>query len=269
MVEQMASLRESQQWVTAYSQWTARHRELMLQLSRQREVTRQILSVGRNFQPLLEAGRQAQRLASTIATAPTLSFYPPSELAEVEELPEEPPTARGKELAAKLRGVPPGRAGWFQYQDLCEEILNHCLVPPLMECQPQSPTSGGLHIRDLIFHIPFDTEGFWLALQSRFDSIAVIVECKNYTNALSPNQVVISSKYLGRKRLGRFGIIASRVGLSVNALKQQRQLWIEEDKFILSLTDRHLLKMLELRDKSEAPSKVIDAEMRRFLEGLE
>jgi hypothetical protein len=80
-------------------------------------------------------------------------------------------------------------------------------------------------------------------------SLAVIVECKNYGKELPANQVVITSKYFGPKRLGNFGIILTRKGLSSSAKAEQKRLWSEESKMILCLNDADLTKMLELKEQ--------------------
>jgi hypothetical protein len=90
----------------------------------------------------------------------------------------------------------------------------------------------------------------------------VIVECKNYAEPLQANQVTITSKYLGAKRMGLFGIIVCRKGFAESARKEQERLWMEEEKMIICLEDNDLLKMLELRETGEDPTKVIDSEIR-------
>jgi hypothetical protein len=92
----------------------------------------------------------------------------------------------------------------------------------------------------------------------------LIVECKNYSASLGPNQVVITSKYFGEKRLGLFGIIACRKGLSESARREQERLWVDEGKMILALTDDDLNNLLSLKETGEDPLKVIDNAIRLF-----
>lgn len=258
-----------QEIAQSYGNWIKLQQELLSWVAREHETVRQFLTVGRNIEPLLEAGRQAERMAAMLANYTALSYYPASELELAETPPEEPIDEEGQTLASRLTKVPPGQAGWYEYQDVCEDILNYCLAPPLIESTRQSPTSGRLQVRDLLLHIPHEAEGLWRHISSRFEATAIIVECKNYTNELRSNQVVITSKYLGAKRLGRFGMIISRKGLGSGGKREQTRLWLEDDKLILSLTDQDLRKMLELKGAGEDPGKVIDSKLRRFLEGLE
>ena len=129
-------------------------------------------------------------------------------------------------------------------------------------------TSGGLQIRDLLLHIPFDIGEFWSWLRFKFNSSALIVECKNYTQPLKPNQVVISNKYLGRKRLGQLGLVISRRGLGAGAKLEQKRIWNDENNLTVSLADEQLVRMLTLKDEAKDPALVVDAEIRRFLELL-
>jgi len=58
--------------------------------------------------------------------------------------------------------------------------------------------------------MPYDAGDFWFWIMLTYKSLALIVECKNYSVPLRPNQVMITSKYFGEKRLGLFGIIMCR-----------------------------------------------------------
>lgn len=159
---------------------------------------------------------------------------------------------------------------WKTYQDTCKDILSYSIVPPLLGPFEEASTesTGGTQRRDLIFNIPHDVGGFWQWVSIVHSSLSIIVECKNYGKYLPQNQVVITSKYLGRKRLGNLGIILTRKGLSKGAIAEQKRLWVEDEKLILCLTDEDLIKMLELKEHKEEPSKVIDEAVRSFRRSL-
>lgn len=159
---------------------------------------------------------------------------------------------------------------WRLYQKTCKDILLYSVVPPLLDPFEEEPTAstGGTQRRDLIFHIPHEVEGFWQWVSLAHHSLALIVECKNYGKDLPANQVIITSKYFGPKRLGNFGIILTRKGLSQGAIAEQKRLWVEDDKMILCLNDEDLTKMVELKEQKEEPSKVIDDAIRSFRQSL-
>jgi hypothetical protein len=106
--------------------------------------------------------------------------------------------------------------------------------------------------------------GFWEFIELGYKSLALIVDCKNYSDFLSPNQVTLTSKYLGERGLGMFGLIISRRGFSRSAEREQRRLWTIDGKMILSLIDADLIKMMSLKEEGDDPSKVIDNANRLF-----
>jgi hypothetical protein len=194
------------------------------------------------------------------------SYYPQPELEVIGKIYPKfrKPKGHVARLSRKLAKCEPGKEFWKEYQDVCCEILTHVLVPPLLEPTEESTTKGRDQRRDLIFHIPYDAGNFWSWIRMTYKSLALIVECKNYSASLGPNQVVITSKYFGEKRLGLFGIIACRKGLSESARREQERLWVDEGKMILALTDDDLNNLLSLKETGEDPLKVIDNAIRLF-----
>jgi len=217
----------------------------------------------------LQSFTEPTRILSRLVSNLTPLYFTYKELSTLEN-----PLVISKEsIAAKfierLKACPIGKEGWLVFQKLCEEILSHLFVPPLVGPYVESRTETGLHVRDLIFDIPYTISGFWGYIRDRFDSSAIIVECKNYSSPIGGNEIVIPSKYLGRNRLGRFGIILTRVSPSSSAIKEMKRLWVEENKLILCLTDAHLIQMLKLKEQGKEPEMVIDKSIHEFLRSLE
>ena len=101
-------------------------------------------------------------------------------------------------------------------------------------------------------------DGFWAYVKNAYSSLSLIVECKNYSDPIGPNAVVITSKYFGDKKLGTFGIILSRNGPKANCWRQQIQYWQDEGKMILCLSDEDLKDMITLKLKGKEPETVLD-----------
>ena len=219
----------------------------------------------RNFQPYLESARSVARLMSMS----TPIYFPSKEFLVLEKPIKVPKKSVAMKFIERLDACPKGKEGWSEYQDLCKEILVHLFVPPLMEPVEQSRTETGLHIRDLIFDIPYSINGFWAYVRDKFDASALIVECKNFSSPIEGNQIVISSKYLGKNKLGRFGIVFSRVDPAESAVKEAKGLWARHDELILCLTDAHLIRMLDLKERNVKPEIVIDDAIHQFLRVLE
>jgi len=61
----------------------------------------------------------------------------------------------------------------------------------------------------------------------------------------------------------------SRLEPTESAIKEVKRLWRDDKKLILCLTDAHLIKMLELKEKNKEPEIVIDNAIHEFLRVLE
>jgi hypothetical protein len=206
--------------------------------------------------------------AAKTARVHTSGFYPEIELDTLTTKPEIPPKSKAQELVERLKNCQPGQVHWREYEDVCKEILSYCLEPPLLPPEEQSVTADGLHKRDLIFHIPMDNlPGFWHYILTVYGR-AVIVDCKNYSHELKENEIVIASKYLGKKKLTKLGLLVTRAGLSEGGKKGQKERWEQEDKLLICLNDQDLIKMLELKEKEDEPWKVIDKGIVDFLKSL-
>jgi hypothetical protein len=197
----------------------------------------------------------------------SVSYYSKAELEPVKSPPEVPTLTEASKLLQNLQDCEPGKKHWKKYQDICKEILCYCLVPPLMEPLEQSGTRDGMHIRDIIFHIPHELGGFWTFIIDKF-GIALVIECKNYENLIDENQLLISSKYVGKHKLSRLGLVVTRKGLSNNGIKSQENIWKSDGKMLLCMDDKDITKMLQLKNDGDEPWKVIDKNMRDFMTSL-
>lgn len=213
---------------------------------------------------MVELGKVNQEMMRGIANL-TSGYFTLNEIKstyEIEE-PEENP------LIEKLKDCPPGIENWNLYQGTVREILEETLVPPLAPSSEESGTETGAQRRDIILPIPYDTSHFWNWIRISHSSIGVIVDTKNYSDELPGNQVVVFSKYLGERRIGLFGIIATRMGFDENARKEQARLWRDEGKMIVCLNDEDLKRMIALKEAGETPEIIIDEKIRGLRESLE
>jgi hypothetical protein len=197
----------------------------------------------------------------------SVGFYPENELQSVKSPPKLLKRTKESKFDSRLKECEPGKRDWKKFQDICEEILCHCLVPPLIQPLIQPETRDGLHIRDLIFNIPYELNGFWSLFLNKF-GLALIIECKNYASPVKENQLRISSKYVGEGKLTTLGILVTRKGLHRNGIKAQENIWKDDKKMILCMSDAHIKKMLQLKNEGDEPWKVIDSLIRDFLLSL-
>lgn len=161
-------------------------------------------------------------------------------------------------LISKLKGTPSGKADWYAYQQVCQEIISYCLVPPLVKPFVEATDEAGIHRRDIVYPIPGGIDGFWGFIQSVYSSTGVVVDAKNYGEKLPANQVVIVSKYFGEKKLGNFGIIISRKGLSVTAKKEQIDRWVHKGEMIVCLSDNDIEEMVRIKEGNGEPWNILN-----------
>lgn len=213
---------------------------------------------------------QLQKEISRKILEPTKSFYPPNELQVLKKPVKIPSETRAKKLSDKLKNCQPGKKHWGTFQEICGEILSYCFSPQLLEPFPQDETREGLHKRDYVYPFSQELRGFWKFVQTKFGmGLGVVVECKNYSNLLKENEVIITSKYLGPKKYTAFGLILTRKGLHNNGKKAIIKKWEENGIMILCLKDSDLLKMLELKGRDDEATKVIQNALDQFLRSLE
>jgi hypothetical protein len=116
----------------------------------------------------------------------------------------------------------------------------------------------------MIYQIPHDIPGFWAFVKTAHNALAVIVDAKNYTDILPKDQIVITSKYFGPKKLWNFGIVICRKRLNNSGKKEQADRWVHHDEMIVCLTDDDLEEMIGLKLAGEDAEYVIDHKIREL-----
>jgi hypothetical protein len=176
-------------------------------------------------------------------------------------------TSRATELCASLRGLPCGRGHWKEYERICTEILTFVFVPDLAAPDIQSRSDDGLDIIDAIFPIR-PNQSPWSLVRSEYRTRFAVAEFKNHCDPIGQVQVESIAQYLWRPAQRFFGLLVSRQQPGPQAIAQRRRKWLEEEKCIVLLTDDHLCEMLHLREASEQPFNVIDAQLEDFFRTL-
>jgi hypothetical protein len=166
-------------------------------------------------------------------------------------------------LVARLQNCKPGPDSAYEYQTLCIDILKYLFIPPMKDVHAQAARQDGHEVRDAVIHNEC-TSGFWWAVYNEFSARHIVVEFKNYTAAVRKSEVAQLRRYLGRKSLGRFGIILSRMPPSDSALTEQRDAYGENDIMILFLSDSDLVGMIRARANGGDPADVLRRHKNEF-----
>lgn len=163
-----------------------------------------------------------------------------------------------QELIKKLDECPEGNEGWKEYEDICVEILKYIFVPPLENPKIQSRRENGIDIRDAIFPNRNSNEN-WKFIRDDYDAKYIVFEFKNYSENGSEidKQVLLQIDDYLKKTIGRFGIICSKKTPNKSGLEKRKDVFIENNKLILFVSNEHLKEMLLRKHKKLDPSDVI------------
>lgn len=160
----------------------------------------------------------------------------------------------GDSLIKRLRNCPKGAEGWKQYENIGGEIFHFLFENTFRNYtyEYQSTTSDGTQRRDLVVNNTFkDSSYFWQLAKSDYHSSIIVVDFKNYREAMNSDSFYIPTKYLN-STVGNFVIVFSRCGLDDTAKKVQQRL-LAEKKLVLCLTDTDLISMINQKMNGQEP----------------
>lgn len=163
-----------------------------------------------------------------------------------------------QKLVQELDKCEEGKNGWKEYEDICIKILRKLFVPPLGEPKIQSRRESGVDIRDAIFPNRSKDEN-WKFIREDYDAKYIVFEFKNYSengSEVDKHPVLQISDYL-KKTIGRFGIVCSKKLPNHSGIEKRKDIFIEQNKLILFLSNDHLKEMLSRQYKKLEPSDVI------------
>ena len=158
----------------------------------------------------------------------------------------------------RLDKCPEGKEGWKQYEDICLDILNYLFVPPLGEPKIQSRRESGIDIRDAIYPNRNSNEN-WKFIRDDYDAKYIVFEFKNYSDdgsEIDKHVLLQVDDYL-KKTIGRFGIICSKKQPNKSGLEKRKDVFIENNKLILFVSNENMKEMLLRKHKKLDPSDVL------------
>ena len=163
-----------------------------------------------------------------------------------------------QKLMKELDDCPEGKNGWRDYEDICIKILSHLFVPTLEEAKIQSRRESGIDIRDAIFPNRSDDKN-WKFVRDCYDARYIVFEFKNFSvkgDEIDKQVVLQIADYL-KQTIGRFGIICSKKSPNNSGLEKRKDVYIENQKLILFVSNDNLKEMLLRKYKNMEPSDVI------------
>lgn len=185
----------------------------------------------------------------------------------------------GDALRDKLRGTRAGRDDAKAYEALVEEIVTYLFGDYLVDPRAQSRTEDGLDILDLVYRVRAG-HPFWDTLTRDFRTRAIIFECKNYSDGITPSQIYSTERYVNAAALRSVCFLVSRTVPHENAELAAFGAMREGGKLFVLLHDTHLEQMLAIRqaqrqlqakegspvrDFANDPSEILDQAIYDFL----
>jgi hypothetical protein len=163
-------------------------------------------------------------------------------------------TLRSTELLEELDACPLGIEGWRVYEDVATKIVTFLFVPPLSGPTPQARSFSGIDRRDLVFgnrNMTPDTT--WGQLRIELDARMPLFEFKNYESEVGTDEVDQTRNYL-TGTIGRLAVICCRKPPSRHARLRRNQVYTQDRKVILFMTDEDLKEMLRMKERNADPA---------------
>lgn len=162
-------------------------------------------------------------------------------------------------LINRLRNCPTGQEGWVEYENIGTDIFKYLFADDFrhFSYKVQSDTEDGILRRDLIIPNTYDPNlGFWRHVENQYNAKVIIVDFKNFSDPLNLDEFYKVSKYFDSLK-GNFAIIFSRKGLNKNARRFQMKR-LGEHELVLCLTDEDIIEMIELKDRNQSPTDLLE-----------
>lgn len=170
----------------------------------------------------------------------------------------------GAKFKDKLKSIPYGRDGCYDYEETISEILQYLFDGDLKGWHQQERTTDDLHRYDLICRV-VDKSTVWKFISSNLDSRYVLFEFKNYKDKIGQSQVYSTEKYLFEKAKRRVCFLISREGPSDNALIACQGAMREHGKLIINLDDEIITDLVDSKISGDDPNEILFEKVDDFL----
>lgn len=170
----------------------------------------------------------------------------------------------GNQFKNKLKSIPYGRDGCYDYEDTMSQILQYLFDGDLKGWHQQERTTDDLHRYDLICRV-VDKSTVWKFISSNLDSRYVLFEFKNYKEKIGQSQVYSTEKYLFEKAKRKVCFLISREGPSDNALVACQGAMREHGKLIINLDDEIITALIDSKISGDDPNEILFEKVDDFL----
>ncbi|KTW01990.1 hypothetical protein [Sphingomonas sanguinis] len=165
-----------------------------------------------------------------------------------------PDPAAGAVIVKELRSLAAGKTDASAFEKVCQRALELMFGNDFAGWRPQNQVDAGFHRMDLIGRLVATENPFWSTLASDFRTRYVVFEFKNYTDAISQEQIYTTEKYLFVPALRSVALVVARNGVSESAMKAIRGSLREQGKLILAVSLDEFCSMLLRLDDGGDPT---------------
>ncbi|HEX5745551.1 MAG TPA: hypothetical protein VFZ09_04850 [Archangium sp.] len=163
-----------------------------------------------------------------------------------------------RQLLKKLSKCPAGQDGWKEFEDICIKILQALFVPPLSKPHIQSRTQSGTDRRDAIFPNRMrDHKNAWGLIHLDHEAKYIPFEFKNYDKQKVTKEDVEQIKNYLTSKFGRLAFLCTRTIPGKSAHIKRNAIYSEEKKIIIFLEPRHLIEMVDLKERGQDPADLL------------
>lgn len=202
---------------------------------------------------LAKLGQMSSRTAALASALEILASETMAEASTSVTAKQTTPVVSGAKLAEILRAIPPGDAGWREFEIRCSESITLLFGKNLHNFTAQQSSNEGLSRMDLVARIGAERDSFWSMIAADFRTRYIVFEAKNYEKPIGQSAIYVTSKYLFAKGLRTVAIIIAREGASNSAAKEAASQLRENGKLILTIGRADLCAMLEGFDAGDPP----------------
>lgn len=175
--------------------------------------------------------------------------------------------AKAEALLKSLDSTEAGLKSWSAYQRLSSKIIEYLFCPPLVFRRYDFPDETKHDRRDAIFENAV-SDGYWAQLRQTYKADYVVVDAKNYSDAIPKRPVLELAHYLKPHGCGLFGILMCRKGSSAAARRAIQEHWIGCQKLIVVLADKDIKDMIQIKRKGGKPEEQLARIIADFRMGL-
>lgn len=148
-----------------------------------------------------------------------------------------------------LKTLQPGIKDAEHYHRLASLIVNRIFNDSLRNMELKQETQRSTKIIDTVYRNSAE-KGFFHSLQSSFNIKCpyIIMEAKNYNyDPENPEFDQLSGRL--NKVIGKFGILVCRKIEDKTAMMKKCEGYLDDEKYVVTLTDNDLTELLDLRDE--------------------